>query len=278
MARTRRRRPGLTIGILILASITIITLDYRGNAQGAITKLKNAASDAFSPVQRGVDDLTRPVGGFLAGAVHGGELEEENAKLRAEVGVLERQALARQASANALRSIEALDHLPWTPGIPAVAAMVIQESSSNFAATVELDVGTRDGVAPGMPVVGGAGLVGRVIAASSRTATVQLITDPNLAVGVRYGPQSDALASVQGAGVGKALAVNYIAPGTALARGETLVTSGLPDAIFPPLLPVARITSYSSVPSSSQEVVTAVPAADLAQLDYVDVLQWPPPT
>ena len=33
MARTRRpRRPRLTIGLLVLASITIITLDYRGDA------------------------------------------------------------------------------------------------------------------------------------------------------------------------------------------------------------------------------------------------------
>jgi rod shape-determining protein MreC len=276
VARTRRpRRPRLTIGILVLASITIITLDYRGNAQGAITKVKNAASDAFSPIQRGVNDLTRPVGNFLAGALHGGALEEDNAKLRAEVGQLERQALAHQASENALRSIEALTHLPFTGGIPTVAAMVISQSFSNFAVTVELDVGKRDGVDDGMPVVGGAGLVGQVIEASSRTCTVRLITDPNLSVGVRYGPGSDDLALATGTGAGKALSVGLVPPGTPLRKGEVLTTSGLANAAFPQLIPVARITSFASVASASEELVAAAPVADLSQLDYVDVLQWP---
>src|SRR5271170_4740677 len=106
MARTRRaRRPRLTIGLLVLASITIITLDYRGDAHGGIASLKNAAHDAFSPVQRGVDALTHPIGNFLAGAVNGGELQSENAKLRNEVGLLQRQSLAERATQNAIKDI-----------------------------------------------------------------------------------------------------------------------------------------------------------------------------
>ena len=80
--RAGPRRPRLTIGLLVLASITIITLDYRGDAHGEIASLKSGASDAFSPVQRGVDAVTHPIGSFLAGAFNGGELEEENGKLR----------------------------------------------------------------------------------------------------------------------------------------------------------------------------------------------------
>jgi rod shape-determining protein MreC len=278
VARTRRpRRPRLTIGLLVLASITIITLDYRGDAHGAISSLKSAASDAFSPVQRGVDAVTHPIGSFLAGAVHGGQLEEENAKLRAEVGTLQQQQLSGPATANALRSIDALNHLPWTAGIPTVTAQVIALNPSNFAATIELDVGRRSGVAVGMPVTGGAGLVGQVIATSASACTVQLITDAASAVGVRFGPSSAALAQVDGTGAGKALTVAYIDPGTVLHKGEVLTTSGLSDAAFPPLIPVARITRYSSTPSSTEESVTAAPVADLEQLDYVDVMQWPPP-
>ena len=95
MAKTRRsRRPRLTIGLLVLASITIITLDYRGDAHGAIASIKRSAADAFSPVQRGADAVFRPVGNFIVGAANGGELEQENARLRAENGRLQRQTLA----------------------------------------------------------------------------------------------------------------------------------------------------------------------------------------
>jgi rod shape-determining protein MreC len=276
MARTRRsRRPRLTIGLLVLASITIITLDYRGDAHGSISSLKNAASDAFSPVQHAVDAVTHPIGSFLAGAVNGGALEQENARLREELGQSQRQALSGRATRNALKAIERLNNLPWTAGIPTVAAQVIAQNSSNFAATVQLDVGTRNGVASGMPVVGGAGLVGQVTETSSTKCTVTLITDVSSSVGVRFGAASLALAT--GDGIGKALDVNYVAPGSALHKGEVLTTSGLQDGLYPPLIPVARITRFSSTPSSIQEDVNAQPVADLAQLDYVEVLQWPAP-
>jgi rod shape-determining protein MreC len=278
VARTRRpRRPRLTIGLLILASITIITLDYRGDAHGSISSLKSAASDAFSPVQRAVDDVTHPVGSFLAGAVNGGQLEEENAKLRQEVGQLQRQALAEGATRNALQALDRLDHLSWTGTIPTVAAKVIAMNPSNFSATVALNVGAVDGVEVGMPVVGGAGLVGHVTATSSRTCTVLLITDASQGsqVGVSYGPASTDVGLTQGAGIGKPLSVNIVTPGAPLRRGEILTTSGLQNAAYPPLIPVARVTAVSSTPSSTQEAVTAVPVANLDQLDYVDVLQWP---
>jgi rod shape-determining protein MreC len=279
VARTRRsRRPRLTIGLLVLASITIITLDYRGDAHGAIASLKNGASDAFHPVQSGVDAVTHPIGSFLAGAVNGGQLEQENAKLRTEVGQLQRQTLAEQATQNALKSIVELNHLPFTGSIPTVAATVINLNPSNFEATVELNKGTADGVDVGMPVVAGAGLVGQVIATSSSTCTVRLITDGSGAgqgVGVRYGPSSTDIALAQGAGIGKPLVISDVTPGAALHKGEILTTSGLQNAAYPQLIPVARVTGVSSTPSSTEESVTAVPVADLTQLDYVEVLQWP---
>lgn len=262
--------------LLVLASITIITLDYRGDAHGAITRLKSAASDAFSPVQRGVDAVTRPIGGFLAGAFNGGELQTENAKLRAEVGQYQRRALAEQATQNALRAQEALDHLPWTQNIPTVAAQVIALNSSNFDATVELDAGTTSGVDLGMPVVGGAGLVGTVIATSSTTCTVQLITDPSSKVGVTFGSSSGNQALVAGEGIGRSLTVSDIIPGTVLHKGEVFTTSGVPNLAFPPLIPVARVSRFSSTPTATEELVTAAPVVDLARLSYVDVLQWQP--
>ncbi|HEY7947996.1 MAG TPA: rod shape-determining protein MreC, partial [Acidimicrobiales bacterium] len=260
----------------VLASITIITLDYRGDAHGAINSLKSAANDAFSPVRRGVDDVTHPIGSFLAGAVNGGEIQQDNAKLRQEVGRLQAQALAQRAAANAQKALDELNHVTWTPGIPTVTAQVIALNPSNFAATVELDVGAHSGVAPGMPVVGGAGLVGEVISTTRTTSTVRLITDADSAVGVRFGPGSLDLALAQGDGIGKPLDVNFISPGTPLHKGEVLTTSGLQNGLFPPLIPVARVTSFRSSASSTQESVSAAPVADLAQLDYVDVLQWPP--
>lgn len=214
-----------------------------------------------------------PVGSFLSGAVHGGDLQSQNAKLRREIGALQRQVLITQAAREQLRTLERLDQLPWVGDIPTVTAQVDTLSPSDFAATVQLDKGTTSGVAVGMPVVGGAGLVGQVIEVWSSGCTVRLITDVASSVGVRFGTGEN-LALVQGSGLGRDLAVNLVAPGTALHKGEVLTTSGLQDAEYPPDIPVATIRSFSSTPSATQETVTARPLADLAVLQYVDVLQW----
>ncbi len=263
----------MTIGLLVLASIVIITLDYRGQAHGVISGAKRGAHDALAPVQHGVDALVRPIGSFLAGAVHGGDLQAQNAKLRREIGALQRETLVTQSTRNSLRALQRLDQLPWVGGIPTVTAQVSALSPSNFAATVQLDKGSKSGVAIGMPVVGGAGLVGQVIDVWSSGCTVRLVTDAASSVGVRFGSAGN-LALVQGSGAGNSLAVNLIAPGAALHRGEILTTSGLQHAEFPADIPVAAVTSFSSTPSATQESVSARPLADLGSLQYVDVLLW----
>jgi rod shape-determining protein MreC len=257
----------------VLASITIITLDYRGGGHGAISDLKDAAHDTFSPVQRGVDAAVRPISSFFAGAAHYGAVEQQNAKLQSEIGRLERQVLDGRATRQQLEQLEQLEHLPWTNGIQTVTGEVVGLNTSDFEATVRLDVGASSGIDVGMPVVGGAGLVGQVIEAWSSGSTVLLITDPRFRVSVRFGSPAG-YALVLGGGEGRALPVQDIVPGTALHRGETLVTSGLQNAAFPPDIPVAKVTSFSSTPSSTQEAVSAQPLADLPGLQYVDVLLW----
>ena len=271
--RARRARRGLTIGLLVVASIGVITLDYRGQAHGVISGAKRVAHDAFAPLQRGVDALARPVGSFLSGAVHGGALQAQNAKLQREIDNLQRQTHQTQAIRNSLRALERLNQLPWGSDIPTVISQVTALSPSDFAATVQLDKGSNSGVAVGMPVVGGAGLAGQVIEVWSSGCTVRLITDVASSVGVRFGSGGN-LALVQGSGLGRDLAVNLIAPGTAVHKGEVLTTSGLQNAQYPPDIPVASVRSFSSTPSATQETVSARPLADLALLQYVDVLQW----
>jgi len=276
----RRRRPGrskrtYTLLLLVLASVTIITLDYRGGGQGAISDLRGAAHDVFSPIQRGVDSAVRPVGNFLSGAVHYGSLAQENAQLRHQLGIAEQQALEYQAAEQALAAQEKLLHLPWVGDTKTVMALVVEPSTSNFVATIELDKGTSSGVEDGMPVVGGKGLVGIVTQAWKSGCSVRLITDPASVVDVRFGnPPTDA--ELQGEGLGRALTLDLVPPGTPLHKGEVLTTSGLPLSVFPPGVPVAKVRKFLSSPSATQESVSATPLADVSELQYVDVMLWQP--
>jgi hypothetical protein len=144
----RRKRPGrsrrtVTLGLLVLASITIITLDYRGGGQDLTNALKRGAHDTFAPIQRGVNAVVRPIGSFLAGAVHYGSLEQQNAKMRQEIGSLQQQVLQTQSARQTAATLTRLDNLPWVGSISTVTAQVVGLNTSNFASTVQLDVGSK---------------------------------------------------------------------------------------------------------------------------------------
>jgi rod shape-determining protein MreC len=279
VARARRqrwsRRPRLVLAVLVLASISLITLDVRGGGHSDINRIKTWASDAFDPVRSAVDDLTRPVAGFFAGAFEASSVQNTNARLREQIGNLEEQLDQQGDLQRRIQVLESLYDLPFANGIPEVVADVIDLGTSDFAESIDIDKGTSSGIDVGMPVVSGQGLMGIVAEASSNEATVQLVTDPDLSVSVRYGPGGDT-AVVAGQGAGRPLSVDYIAPRTPVTKGELLSTSGLAHGLFPPSIPVARIGASSSTSGSAQEVVTATPVASLTNPQYVAVLEWEP--
>ncbi len=284
MAKPRRlRRPRTTLLILVLISITIITLDARGDLGSFTSGLKSVASDAFSPIQSGVNAVVRPIGSFLAGSVHYGAVRQQNQKLQTEIGALRQQIVEQANAAQALKQLQALsalNHLPSVQNLQQVKAQVIDFNTSNFASTIDIGVGRDNGVTLGMPVMGSGGatggLIGKVVAAYKSTATVRLLTDGRSTVGVAYGPGQYAV--LQGQGAGKPLVAQYIPANTPIPPGPVFVTSGLQDAEFPPGLPVAQKLSVKNGNSANDETVTLEPVADLAHLSYVSVLLWGPET
>jgi rod shape-determining protein MreC len=273
--RDARLRGRLTLAVLVLASVTILTLDYRGTTAGLVSAAKGVAHGIVDPVRAVVGDVVDPVGSFFAGAFDARAIEDENARLRAENARLREELLASAGAEERLRSLLALEGLFDPSHVPAVVAEVTLVDTSNFAASVEIDKGTAAGVAVGMPVLGAGGLIGRVVQAWKRGADVELVTDVRSEVGVRFGAAGN-LALVVGRGAGRPLAVDDVAPGTPIRRGEVLETSGLEGALFPPGIPVAIVTSVAGASGQSALQVEARPAAHLGNLEYVEVLEWEP--
>jgi rod shape-determining protein MreC len=273
----RSRRPRTTLLLLVLASVTIITLDARSGFHSVTSGLKSVASDAFAPIRTGVNDVIDPIGSFLAGAVHYGAVSEQNQKLQAEIGKLRMQAAEQADTVQAMKQLSAVLDLPFLPNLQTVPAEVTDYGTSDFAATIGISVGRDDGVQLNMPVVGAGGLVGQVVQANHHTATVRLITDGQSSVGARYGGNG-ALAVLNGQGAGKPLDADLVPPNAQLSDGQQFVTSGLQGAIYPPGIPIARVVSSRSGIASSQETVTLQPLADLQHLRYVSVVLWGPAT
>jgi rod shape-determining protein MreC len=261
--------------VLVLLSITIITIDQSSRTHTVTSGLKSVASDVFNPLRNGVNDVLHPIGGWLAGMVHYGSLQQENQRLQHTVGQLRQQAAAEAYERQQLEQLMALDHLPFLNGLPTVTAQTVASDTSDFAATITIDKGRSDGVAVGMPVVGAGGLVGQVVQSAHSSATVRLITDGQSRVGVAFGPQQNP-ATLDGQGAGNAMTLDFVAPGTHLRVGQRLFTNGLQGGEYPKGIPAGFVTSVRAVPGANQQAVNARPLANLDQLWYVDVIQWAP--
>ncbi len=272
----RNGRSRATLAFLVLTSITLITLDFRGQDTGIIGSVRRSAADALAPVRDAADAVLSPVGDAFSGVTDYGRVKDENARLRARVADLEGRRLRGLDAEAERKALLAQAHIDYLGSLPTVAARVVAAPVSNFEQTIELDRGTGAGVRIGMPVVTGDGLVGHVVETSGRRSIVRLITDPSSSVGVRILPSNET-GIADGEGPRRDLAVGFVANGAAVKRNNVAFTSGLEGGsdLYPAGIPVGRVTSASSPPGELEQRVALRPIADLAHLRFVKVVQTP---
>ncbi len=270
-------RPRITLFILVLASASLITLNYRGGSRFSFVSVKAAVRDVITPVRSTLDNAFSPVGNVITGAFNYGSLKVENQKLKSQIYSAEMTKLASGDAQRQLNQLLRLDNIQFAQGIASVPAQVISMTPSNLQLSFEIDKGQSAGIKLGMVVVGGSGLAGQIVAVGSTTSTVLMVDDPNFAAGVRFGPGGN-IALLNGQGMNQALKINLVDPGSPIRVGQVLVTSGLQGEVFPPGIPIARITSISNPLGALQESVKAAPVVDYAGLQYVRVLKWQPPS
>jgi hypothetical protein len=78
----RTSRPRFTLLLLVLTAVTLLTLDERSNGLGFVDVARDGARDAFAPVKDAADAAFEPVADFFQGALHYGDVQDENARLR----------------------------------------------------------------------------------------------------------------------------------------------------------------------------------------------------
>ena len=270
----RRANRRYVLLVLVLTAITLITLDSRRDEPGALGAVGRAAHALVSPIESAVDTVVSPVADWFDGITEGSSIKEENRELRARLQELEdeqRQAAAALAQNETLRQ---LAELPILSEVPRVTARVVNRSQGNFEWTITLDKGQESGISPDMPVMGPAGLVGRVLDSWNGGAKVLLLVDPNSNVGVRVLP---GLVSgiAEGIAGSDELRVDLDANAQA-SLDDDVVTSGLENSSFPEGLSVGKVTEVEVQPGGLGTIVRVDPWTDFGELEFVTVLRWVP--
>jgi len=262
------------LALVVAASVTLVTLGLRDAP--VIRDLREGAATVTNPIESGVDAVTRPVRNAWHGVSDYEDLQDENKRLRDQ---LEEAGAADISATDAQRQLADLSlvlDLPYANDIPKVVARVVSGPRSNFSHAVQIDKGSDDGLAVGMPVATGAGLAGRITQVTAKSATVDLITDPEIRVGVRLASTGD-LGTARGQGRGDPLVVDSsIGPRVQIAAGEGVVTSGVDRSVYPPGIPVGTVKSTRSGSGGLALELVVEPSVDFDRLSYLTVLQWQP--
>jgi rod shape-determining protein MreC len=272
---SRGGRSRFTLALLILTSITVLTLDFRGSS--AIQSVRNTASTLFSPVRDAASTVFSPVSGAWNGLFHFDDVKKENERLRAEIEQLQGKTAQNADAQRAYDELAKAQGITQFTNLPSVTAQVISGPLTNFEHTIEIDKGSASGIKVDMPVVTGAGLAGRIVEVQSGRSVIKLLTDPDIVVGVRLLSTGDT-ALLHGQGDGRPLIADAgIDPKVVVAQDELVTTSGEDRATFPAGIPIGNVSKIELAAGQLTQVLTVTPMTDFERLTFLKVLLWEPP-
>lgn len=265
-----RRR--LTLLVLLLVSVTLLVI----GGGGPVRAVRSGVAGVLAPIGDGLDSITRPLRDAWSGAFGSSDLQAENERLALRVAELEQAQAGAESARRELEALAADLNLEVLSQIDSVVARVVAGPSGNFDRSVQIDRGSEAGIREGMPVVGGGGLVGRVVAVTANRSTVQPISDAGMQVGVRVAGGTG-LGVVAGQGSEVRGVASSFDRATSLTEGDLLVTSGTARSLYPADLAVATVASVTVDAVGLEKEAEVDYLASLAELRYLTVLLWEPP-
>lgn len=268
MHEARRTRPVLIAALVV--AIALITFDFR---DGGNSVAHTFGADLFGPVEHVAGNVASPFVGFFH-AANGNDsaeiaaLQKQNDQLRAELAHTQVSKADQAQLADLLR-------LSGRRGYKVIAASVIA-AGGEYADTVTIDAGRRDGITPNETVLNGDGLVGVVTSVTGTTATVQLATDAAATVGVRMA-DTDKIGALSGTGHTMAgsgeLRLTLFSATAVLHAGEPVVTFGsVGGRPYVPGVPIGTVIKVTSQPGSLTQSALVLPYADFSGLGVLGVV------
>jgi rod shape-determining protein MreC len=258
----------LALGAVVLVAIILLSLPGR-----VTSRLKMAVGSWFLPLF-GLASAGQQLPADLADSVltrH--ELLKQVDALRRENQQLRSQAV--QSLAIARENDQLRNLLGWQRQSPwrLKLANVVMRDPANWWRTVQIDLGSRDGLRENLPVITSAGLVGRVSSVSLTRAQIVLIGDPNCRVSATVeNPARDIGVIVASGPVDTSLVdLTYLASSANLKPGQSVVTSGL-GGVFPKGIPIGQVVDSRSVEFGLYTDARVKLNANLGSLEQVWVL------
>jgi rod shape-determining protein MreC len=258
----------LALGAVVFVAVLLLSLPTR-----VTDRLKAAVGSWFLPLF-GLASAGQQLPADLADSVlsrH--ELLRQVDTLRRDNQQLRMQAAQNVAVARENEQLRAL--LNWQRQAPwqLKLANVVMRDPANWWRTVQIDLGSRDGVRVDLPVITSSGLVGRVSSVDITKSQIVLIGDPNCRVSaiVENAARDMGVIVASGPVDTSLVQLTYLASSANVKPGESVVTSGL-GGVFPKGIPIGQVVDSRSVEFGLYTEARVKLNANLGSLEQVWVL------
>jgi rod shape-determining protein MreC len=257
----------LRLIVYLALAVVLMVLDQRN---GWLWRLRYAASSVVEPVYRLAGLPAVGVRTMSVAFADRQLLTEQNQRLREDLLLANAKLNRMAAVAEQNHRLKELLDTRHSLDLNVQLARVIGVDLGAYRYRLTLNMGDRDGVKQGQPVIDAHGVMGQVTEVLPTTSVVMLITDPAHAIPVvieRTGLRTVAYGSRDG----DELSLPTIPLAADVHAGDKLLTSGL-GGRFPPGFPVGEVRSVAPAPTGMFLAALAKPSADIDRSEDVLLL------
>jgi len=274
--QVRRRRAVLVL--LVVIALVLISATFSQSSGGPLHTVQQGMASVFSPLESGATRALKPARDLVNWVSETFNARGENSELKTDVQKL-RARLAKTQSAigenEQLRKLVGLERKGIFAGYDMVPSRVIQRPPTVWYSTVQVDAGSKDGVAVNDPVVNGDGLVGRVTDVTPLTAKITLITDSESSVSGRVLPNGPQGVVEPEAGDPSVMLLDFIDLSEPIHEGQIVVTAGWSNGTLsswsPPNIPIGEVRQTTIGQQETYQSIRLEPVADMSDLDILQV-------
>ena len=274
LVRMARRRVLFSILVLLVVAAIVFFLILRNSnelslAENGIGSLVSRVQSVFTGATNGIKHFTQRWRNYDRLEDDYAELSLENQRLTLQLNSAQEAVLENERMRTALEvksRYESLDP---------IYARVIARDPGQWFQTFSINRGKNDGVAAGMAVVNGDGLIGRVYEAGMNYAKVICVIDTRSAVACMIQSTRDngIMRGEVTADAGKAECYVYYLPNlNSIVPGDDVITSGT-DSLFPKGLHIGTVTAVSMDAGSEGSYAVVAPSVDFKHIEEVFVLR-----
>lgn len=140
-----KARSRFFLSALLITSLLLITLDLRGNLPSE--GLRKVSATVSSPFQNVFNSIYRPVNTFMSDLFSLGRTRNKISNLQKENAALKEELSRKNAITNEVKDLKSVIDLAGAGRYKIVPARIIAiGSAASFSRTIQLDVGSADGI------------------------------------------------------------------------------------------------------------------------------------